>query len=347
MKRVAFIGLGRQNSKDHLAAALKNSDVLIVAVCDNDEMAARKCAEELGLSKYYTSVDEMAQSENLDAAIVAVPHFAYLPIVTILAEQNISIFKEKPLAMTLDEAESMANLAEKYQMNLTVAVQRKYNKVYKSYFQYVERIGDIFSIHGEYTLNIPRLDEGWRSSKRLSGGGAVIDMGYHLVDLIVWYFGLPATVAADFGYHNRSGQAYDVEDTAKIQFTYPAGERAILGSLLLSRIYPQKDESLSIYGTKGSIKIFKNKIELYDENKELAESVYVKNDDRDIKEQFDVFIESLDNPACKGNYMDHLQDMIFIDSIYRSSEQGETIKPGNDIRYKALAHREKKEKVAV
>ena len=73
MKRVAFIGLGKQNSKDHLHAALKNSDVHVVAVCDSDENAARKCAEELGLSKHYTSVEEMAESESLDAAIVAVP----------------------------------------------------------------------------------------------------------------------------------------------------------------------------------------------------------------------------------------------------------------------------------
>lgn len=346
MKRVAFIGLGKQNSKDHLHAALKNPDVQIVAVCDNNDDAARQCANELNLPRYYTSVEEMIGSEILDAAIVAVPHFAYLEIVATLAERNINIFKEKPFAMTLDEAESMASLAEKHNINLTVAVQRKYNRIYKSCFEYVERIGDIFSIHGEYTLNIPRLDEGWRSAKQLSGGGAVIDMGYHLIDLIVWYFGLPSTVAADFGYHNRSGQEYDVEDTAKIQFTYPAGERTVLGSLLLSRIYPQKDESLSIYGTNGSIKIYKNKIELYDENKELTESVYIKSDDRDIKEQFDVFIEGLNDPSYKGNYKDHLQDMVFIDSVYRSSELEETIKPRNDARYKGLIS-DKEEKIEV
>jgi len=341
-KRIAFIGLGKQNTKDHLRAAQNNPDAEIVCVCDNDQLTATKWGQELGVNSY-SSVEEMLRNETIDAAVVAVPHFVYREILQQLIENRVHILKEKPFAMTLDDAKEMADLAKKYDVKLSIAVQRKYNRVFQSYEEYAPRIGDLFSIHGEYTLNIDKLDDGWRASKKLAGGGAVIDMGYHLLDLITWYFGLPERISADLGFHNRISQNYDVEDTAKIQFAYMRGERKILGSLLLSRIYPQKDEGLFIYGTQGAIKLFKDRIELYDDKRELIESKYIKSDGSDIASQFDAFIKSLDSPDHAGNFMDHMDNMIFIDAIYRSDSESRIITPKNDEVYESLMNSKTRE----
>lgn len=334
-RKIAFIGLGKQNTKDHLKAAQSNESIEVVAVCDNTPEVAKEWGEAIGVPSF-TSVDEMLANCSVDVAIVAVPHFAYLPIITSLAEAGVHILKEKPLAIDLDEAVQMAELARKHNINLSVAVQRKHSRLFQTYQEYAPRIGDLFSIHGEYTLNITDLAEGWRSSKKLSGGGAVIDMGYHLIDLITWYFGLPDRISADLGYHNYQDQDYDVEDTAKIQFSYNQGPRKILGSVLLSRIYPEKDESIFIYGTEGAIKIFKTKIELYDRDRELIESKFVKPDNTDITVQFDSFIKSLDDENDKGNYEEHLENMVFIDAIYQSDKDSKTVLPFTDTNYQGI-----------
>lgn len=332
-KRIALIGLGKQNTKDHLTALLANKSARLVAVCDANALAAKEWGEKLEVP-YFESADDMLAAVKVDAAVVAVPHFAYLPIIESLARRKVNILKEKPLAMNFDEAVAIANVVEEHGINLTIAVQRKHNKIYKTYLEYATQIGDIFSIHGHYTLNIAQLDSDWRRSRELAGGGAVLDMGYHLMDLVVWYFGIPERISAELGYHNRAQQDYDVEDTAKVQFSYHVGKRRILGSLLLSRIYPEKDELISIYGTKGTVAISKDRIELLSPDKEVMESIYLRRNSDDVQAQFDAFIESLDDENCRGNYKEHMQNMVFIDAIYRSDSGGKTIKPHADAKYK-------------
>jgi predicted dehydrogenase len=332
MKRLAFIGLGKQNTKDHLPVALSHPDVEVIAVCDRNAEIAEEWGAKLGVH-FYTDEQELIKKENFDAAVVAVPHFAYLPIIKSLAVKGIHIFKEKPLAVSLEEALEIAEIVSDHKINLTVAVQRKHNRIFQTYKDYSTQIGEIFSIHGHYTLNIDKLDGDWRSSKKGAGGGAVIDMGYHLIDLLIWYCGLPERISAELGYHNRIGQDYDVEDTAKIQFSYPVGvDRRVLGSVLLSRIYPTKEELLSIYGTGGAIEILRDRINLIGDDKEVLESIYIKHSGGDVVGQFNAFVESLETP-CDGTYRMHLLHMIFIDAIYRSSAEGRTIHPAEDSRY--------------
>jgi predicted dehydrogenase len=330
-KRIALIGLGKQNTKDHLIAIQASKDVNLVAICDASKALREAWSKKLAVPAFKT-VDALLAKIEIDAAVVAVPHFAYLAIIKSLAEHKVDILKEKPLAMSFEEAVAIAKIVEEKGINLTVAVQRKHNKIFKTYMDYASRIGDVFSIHGHYTLNIPQLDGDWRRSKELAGGGAVLDMGYHLLDLVVWYFGIPERVSAELGYNNRAQQDYDVEDTAKIQFSYKVRNRRILGSILLSRIYPEKAESITMYGTKGTVVISKDKIELCNLDKELMESMYLKSNGDDIQTQFNAFMNSLDGKGS-GNYQEHLQNMVLIDAIYRSDMEGKTVKPHEDLKY--------------
>lgn len=338
MIRIVFIGLGKQNSKDHLNAALENKNVEIVAVCDTDKELAEEVGKRLQIP-FFSSTEDLLKKCEPDAAVVAIPHKYYTPIVSMLIRHGIHVFKEKPLDIDLKSAIILSNMADIHNVNLTVAVQRKYNRIYKLFSEYKNHIGDVFSVHGEYTLNIDNLDEGWRSSKELSGGGAVIDMGYHLLDLLVWYFGVPNRISAELGYNNRKTQIYDVEDTAKIQFSYMDGGQRILGSILLSRIYPTKDEGLFIYGTQGAVKIFKDRIELYDTERELIESSFIKSNGNDVRLQLKNFIDAILNNDFTGNHKDHLRNMIFIDAIYHSDKKSKTIMPYNDSSYESILNK--------
>jgi predicted dehydrogenase len=209
-----------------------------------------------------------------------------------------------------------------------VSVQRKFNTIFQKFDDYKNRIGKIYSIHGHYTLNIARLDEGWRSKQELAGGGALLDMGYHLVDLLIWYFGLPDSVTCRLGYNNRENQDYNVEDTAKILFDYNLQGSSILGSLLISRIYPTKEETLTIYGTQGTIEIKKNQISLLDIEKEVIESLVSNDKNKPIYDQLDYFINWVSNrDDSEYSYKQHFDNVSFVEACYNSHLNNNTEVP--------------------
>jgi predicted dehydrogenase len=84
-------------------------------------------------------------------------------------------------------------------------------------------------------------------------------MGYHLIDMILWYFGLPDRILADTSTTARSDRTYDPEDTALIHFGYDSG---LYGSALLSRFIGPKSEQIRLVGSKGIVALERDPKEL-------------------------------------------------------------------------------------
>src|SRR5207248_236976 len=83
----------------------------------------------------------------------------------------------------------------------------------------------------------------------------LVDMGYHTADLVIRYFGLPSTVRASMSLLNREGQVYDVEDTCHLTLDYhtEVSRSVLFGTVFVSRVYPFREERLTVLGTRGSI----------------------------------------------------------------------------------------------
>lgn len=256
---IIVVGLGHQSQDDHLPAITESPMFKLVGVVDIDSKVAQNVAERYSV-EYGLSVAELLSKlgEAPEAALIAVPHTGYLSIIEELAHKHIHIIKEKPFAVSVDDADRLIHIVRNNDITLQVTLQRRFNPIFKSYEQLIKRIGKLYSIEARYTMNISRLDEGWRASRLFAGGGALIDLGYHYIDLIVWYFGLPDSVICKLSTGNRDGQKYDVEDTVMLDFAYgdhgDDGDR-VLGNLIVSRVYPDKDESLVAYGSKGSVAV--------------------------------------------------------------------------------------------
>jgi predicted dehydrogenase len=256
---IIVIGLGNQATEDHLPA-IRESDLFnLLAVADVDDQKTAAIAEAYSVPGY-SNVESLIgeQGDKIDVALIAVPHNEYLPIIEELASHDIDVIKEKPFATSISEAKALKAIMAKNHISIYVTLQRRFNPIFFTFKQLTKRIGRIYSIEGRYTLNIGHLDEGWRASKEKAGGGALMDMGYHFVDLVVWYFGLPDSITCRLSSGNRENQKYNVEDTALLNFAYnDVGEDdgRVLGSAIISRVYPQKEESLTAYGSKGSIRV--------------------------------------------------------------------------------------------
>jgi predicted dehydrogenase len=174
-----------------------------------------------------------------------------------LADAKIHILKEKPLATNIAEAIQIREVVRQSGIKLVVNVPRRYNPLFRSFEQLRSHIGRVFCFDFRYTQNIPDLSLGWRARRKEAGGGCLVDMGYHAIDLVQWYFGRPDRVYASMSYLSREGQKYDVEDTAMLHMQYDPrdGGPAIFGSVFVSRVFPKKAEKLTILGTRGAFEI--------------------------------------------------------------------------------------------
>lgn len=330
---IIVIGLGHQSLEDHLPAIQESNYWNLVGVSDIDKSTSQKTAEEYNVP-YATDVSELLEllPKSPDVALIAVPHKDYLPLIEILVAKKINIIKEKPFATSLEEASAMVKLAHENDISIQVTLQRRFNPIFLSFNQLIKRIGKIYSIEARYTLNIARLDEGWRSSKVFAGGGALVDLGYHYIDLIVWYFGLPDSITCRLSTSNREGQQYDVEDTAIANFTYNENggdDQVILGNLVVSRVYPEKDESLIAYGSKGSVYIRRGKVCRRDlDGNEVEVLERIGSWPSAILDQLDEFAKNIIEGKNRGSIdPQHLEHVAFIEASYESAENHSTIDP--------------------
>ena len=331
--KIIVIGLGHQSLDDHIPAIMSSERFVLSGVVDIDEDRAKLFGEAESIP-YASSVGALLESmtEKPDAALVAVPHSDYLPIITELANNRIHIIKEKPFAASIEDALKIIELVSKNNITLQVTLQRRFNPIFRSFQQLIKHIGKIHSIEARYTLNISRLDEGWRASRLYSGGGALIDLGYHYIDLIVWYFGLPDSVGCKLSTGNRDGQVYDVEDTAFLDFSYNdsgADDKRILGSLIVSRVYPDKEEKLVAYGSGGSVSVSRGQVARRDiDGNEIECLTRTGSWPSALVDQLDEFAEYILSGDHNGDVEPrYLQQVALVDAAYKSAIEHKSKNP--------------------
>lgn len=334
MLNVIVIGLGKQSCEDHLPAIEESPKFRLVGVIDTNATKLKEISDKYSVPGFLNIKDSLKSITNKpDVAIAAVPHNAYLPIINELARNKIHVIKEKPFATNFTEAAKLRDLAQKNNIKIFVTLQRRFNPIFNTFNQLVKHTGSIYSIEARYTMNVERLDEGWRAKKKIAGGGALVDMGYHFVDLIIWYFGLPDTITCKLSQNNRSDQMYDVEDTAFINFTYNergGDEQRILGNMIVSRTYESKEESITVYGTKGSIHVKRGRICRKDKNGNEIEVLERKGAwPSAIIDQLEYFADQIMEGKKNATIVnsEYLEHIAFIEAAYLSNINSEPKSP--------------------
>jgi predicted dehydrogenase len=327
--RVALIGLGRIMRDDHLPAVLASDRVTLEAVCDPDPGALEHLPAQSVISTY-ASVEQMLQTKVPEAAIVAVPHDQYLPILEQLANAGVHVLKEKPFATSLDEAKAIDKLIVATGIHFAVTLQRRFNPIFQVFEQMRHHIGRLLYFDFRYTLNVPSLELGWRRKRESAGGGCLIDMGYHTIDLLLWYFGLPATVRARLITGSRVDQDYDVEDTCLLELAYGSpGE--IVGHVFLSRVHPRKQEVLTVAGTGGLIELDRFAVRRVAPDGTVVEELQRSGEwPSAYLDQLTTFAN--DVRAAPGKfpterYHNHFAHVALIEAAYQSAKEEKAISP--------------------
>lgn len=326
--RIMIIGLGNQTRKDHFPAILQRKDLKIVALVDKNTELLDGYGKNIGAS-IFDDVAVAIDATKPDLAIVSVPHNEYLSVLEVLAQNNIATLKEKPLAMTYEEASKIISLYKSRDTYLQICVQRRFSRLYETTKQLLELIGKIYAVDVEYTLNLTAQDmaTGWRSDKTISGGGAALDMGYHSIDLLTYIFGVPDKIYAQLSY-NSLGDDYSIEDTMKAMMTYKDGQ--INANIMVTKIFNKKSEKVAIFGSNGSVHVDGRTVTLFDKDANEIESHSFNSKQQEVDLQLDYFIKNAIHKALfdikDQNLVDQLSNMRTIDAIYKSHSSGKVIK---------------------
>ena len=274
MLRVAIVGLGRRSQHHAIPYFLHDhTRWQLEAVCDTSSLAIDKFIDtfpSLSSVPTFTDVSLMISSKSLDCVYVAVPHDQSSIIVSHFLSSKIHVMKEKPAAMNAKELELFQELARSNAVTFSTASQMRYSEQAQQMQQWLPLIGKVRFAEGIMTIPVRDLGAGWRASRVLSGGGVLIDLGWHVVDLVLKLLGDLTIQGVEFAQllQTRPSQEYDCEDTArailKINNRKLATEKGTIScSIFVSRLGPTKKTQLTIYGEYGSLRLENDCVEIH------------------------------------------------------------------------------------
>ncbi|MGL1889985.1 MAG: Gfo/Idh/MocA family oxidoreductase [Spirochaetaceae bacterium] len=190
--RVGIIGLGI--GKVHIKGYRQHKDVEVVAIADLDQKKLDKIGKEFNILGQYTSGQEMIDKEKLDIISIAVPNKFHKNLSIYALEHGCHVLCEKPMAMNREEALEMERVSIKTGKRLMINFSYRFNAQSQALKKQVENgvLGDIYNGRTSWhrRRGLPGFG-GWFGKKELAGGGPLIDLGVHRLDLALWLMDYP------------------------------------------------------------------------------------------------------------------------------------------------------------
>jgi predicted dehydrogenase len=227
--KAAIVGCGGIARGKHIPAFKEMDNVEVVAVCDIIPERAAQAAEIFGGCRVFADWRELVAMPDLDLVDICTPNCWHAPIAIGAMKAGKHVFSEKPDAITVAEAQEMKETAERTGRHLMVMRNLRYREHSEYAKRFIEegRCGDIYAGRCGYIRRrgIPGRG-GWFTTKAQSGGGPLIDLGVHMIDLAMWMMGNPVPVAVSGSVYNKfassdestggdaAGGTFDVEDLA-------------------------------------------------------------------------------------------------------------------------------------
>ena len=197
--RIGIIGIGGIANASHIPAYLQNDHAQVVALCDIDVKRAETARKKFfRKAAVYSDYMELLADENVDAVDICTPNFLHAEIAIEAFRAGKHVLCEKPDAVSVEAAEQMYAAAAEAEKTLMVIRNNRFNlnSAYLKRFIEKDRMGDIYAARAVWRRRrgIPGKG-GWFTTKELSGGGPLIDLGVHMLDLAWWLMGCPAVEA--------------------------------------------------------------------------------------------------------------------------------------------------------
>ena len=235
----------------HAAAVAGVDGARLVAVADPREDAGRRLADAHGAA-WHADDAALVARPDVDAVILATPSGLHADQAVRAAGAGKHVITEKPMAIGLADADRMIAACEGAGVALAVIFQTRFTRDAVRLKRAVEAglfgrpvIGNAV-VHWRRTDDYYAANGGWRGTRALDGGGALMNQSIHTIDLLQWILGPVARLAADTA---TLDHAIETEDTAAAVLRFASGALGtIQGTTAADRDWPVR---LEIVGTEG------------------------------------------------------------------------------------------------
>jgi predicted dehydrogenase len=339
--KIGVIGLGM--GRHHITGYLGHPAAEVVAIADPDTARLEEFGTLHDIQARYEKAGEMLKKEKLDIVSIATPNKFHKPLTLAAFKAGAHVFCEKPMAMSAAEARAMIQAGRKAGKKLMINFSYRFSEQSWALKHQVDSgiLGDIYFARTLWhrRRGIPGFG-GWFCQKELAGGGPLIDLGVHRLDLALWLMGYPQPVWVMGSTYDpiarRMSKAaknnYDVEDLAVGLVKFDNGATLEVEASWAANIAEREMMETRLYGTEGGL-VQRNLRETY----EFEAEIYVEKEGC----QFDMKLHP-PVPAAQ-NPMFHFVDSILtgkphiatgeeglivmelLDSIYKSAEKGKPV----------------------
>ena len=246
------IGAGGIADRRTIPGMLLAENAELIAVMEITKELADKIAKKYNVPYSYDNVDEMLANPDIDAVYIATPVTAHYEQATKSAMAHKHILIEKPVGLTVQEGVELDALCKKQGVLFAAGLMMRYHAYHVKAKELVTAgtLGEIVSMRAQLTCWYPDMPDNWRQSLASSGGGALMDMGVHCIDLLQYISG--SNVNRVCGMTATKTFSYEVEDSASVLMEFDNGA---YGYVDANFNIPDNAAhcQLEIYGTKGSI----------------------------------------------------------------------------------------------
>lgn len=177
----------------HAVSVMSNDKSELVAVCDINEVVAKKRADECSCA-YYTDYKQMILTEKPDVVHICLPHFLHAPVSIFALENGCHVICEKPMATTVEDAMKMLETAERTGKKLEIIFQNRYNDASKCIHDAISN-GSLGKVLGAIATVCWHRDDkyyslsDWRGKISTEGGSVCVNQAIHTLDLMLWFVG--------------------------------------------------------------------------------------------------------------------------------------------------------------
>ncbi len=276
--RLGYIGAGNIATHEragHLTNLKYVPHAQVVAVSDVAPGRAESVATQFGIPHAYTNYEDLLARDDIDAVTVLTPNYLHAPITIAALRAGKHVLCEKPMALTVADAEAMVNTARETGKKLMIAFNNRFRADAQSLKRFIDdgALGQVYFARTGWLRRsgIPGLGS-WFTNKELSGGGVLLDLGPHMLDIALWMMGYPkptrvtASLYSMFGPRGRGGSQvygrpaqttnFDVDDSALAQVHFDNGATLNLEVSWASHIELGDDVFLHLWGTEGGARMY-------------------------------------------------------------------------------------------
>ncbi|MFC5453053.1 Gfo/Idh/MocA family protein [Paenibacillus aestuarii] len=350
--RIGIIGSGNIGNV-HMEVLKQIPDAQIAAVTDVYLPLAEARAKEHQIEKVYATTEQLLADESIEAVIIAVSNEWHAPIAVQALQAGKHVMLEKPMAINLESAKQIVEAERKSGKVLMIPHQLRWESLSMQVKQQVEKgaLGHIYHAKAGWVRRkgIPGWGT-WFTQMEKSGGGPLIDLGVHMLDLSLYLMGNPRPVSvygatyAEFGPRKKGigtwgtpnwNGRYDVEDLATAMIKLDNGATLSLDVSWAALVETDNQPYVQLLGSEGGASIRGTKGKLLAELFEREADVDLSIPDQDegprvrMAKHFLACIREGKQPIT--SVMTGYTNNLILDAIYRSSHTGREVQLDWDI----------------